>query len=160
MSSPFLLLAFVIFVLPPLLAFSLSFLFFLIREFLIEPLITSLMWRQVTPQADWNTTYGFVESRVIVKPRRWYYLGKGGDGRNLWLKGNEPYLEIPTCHAHIEIIYLVDAKSHVIRPSFSFLDEFLSVSRNKAEEMVAKYPDGKQVTVRYDPVKPQSAAIQ
>ena len=143
------------FVLPALLALALSFLFFLVREFFIEPLVTSSMWRWVAPQTDWLMTSGIVESRVIRKRKRWYYLGKGG---RLWLKNNAPYLEIPVWHAHIEAIYLVDSKSHVLRPALSFGDEFLCMFRGKAEELAAKYPDGSRATVSYDPVNPQRAS--
>jgi hypothetical protein len=144
-----------VFVSPILLAVVFSFLFFFVREFFIEPLVTSSMWRWVAPQTDWQMTSGIVESRVIRKRKRWYYLGKGG---RLWLKNNAPYLEILVWRAHIEAIYLVDSKSHVLRPPLSFGDEFLCMFRDKAEELAAKYPDGSRATVSYDPANPQRAS--
>jgi hypothetical protein len=152
-----LILALVLFasVLPILLILVFSFLVFLAEEFLIEPLVTSITWSWVAPQADWLTTTGIVESRVIRKRKRWYYMGKGG---RLWLKNNAPYLEIPVWRAHIEAIYLVDSKSHVLRPPLSFGDEFLCMFRDKAEELAAKYPDGSRATVSYDPTNPQRAS--
>ena len=45
-----------VFVSPILLAVVFSFLFFFVREFFIEPLVTSSMWRWVAPQTDWLMT--------------------------------------------------------------------------------------------------------
>jgi len=155
--SQFLLFLLGVFTLPFLLFLLLSFISFLVKEFLIEPLVSVMLWKEVKPKSNWATASGIVDSRVTLKKKRWYYLGKGGN--KLWLKDGAPYLEIPIYFAHIEIVYLVDSKSYVIRPSLSFGDEFSSIFQDKAAALVAKYPSGKRIAVKYDPDNPQHATF-
>jgi hypothetical protein len=144
-------------ILPFLVIFLFSFLLFLFKEFLIEPLAAALMGRNMQQQPHWDTTAGMIDSRVILKKRRWYYLGHW---RRKWINDSLLYREFPTWYAHVEIIYLVDNKSYFLRPPFSFMDELLSVFEDKAADMVAKYPSGNRIDVNYDPYKPQHAVLK
>ena len=144
-------------VLPFLIFLCLSFIFFLVKEFLFEPLMAVMLWKKVKPTPNWETTSGIITSRVVLKKRRWYYMGSW---KRKWVPDKMLYLEFPTYYAHIEILYLVGSKSFLMRPPLSFIDEFTGIFRNKAAALVAKYPSGKHIAIRYDPSNPQFASIE
>jgi Protein of unknown function (DUF3592)/Signal recognition particle 9 kDa protein (SRP9) len=41
----------------------------------------------------------------------------------------------------------------------SFVDEFSSIFQDQATALIAKYPSGKRVTIKYDPSNPQHATL-
>jgi len=155
--SQFLLFLLLLFLLPFLIFLCLSFIFFLVKEFLFEPLVSVMLWQKVKPTLNWATTSGIIHSRVVLKKKRWYYMGSW---KRKWVTDKMLYLEIPTYYAHIEILYLVDSKSFLMRPPLSFIDEFFSIFQDKAAALVAKYPSGKRVTIKYDPSNPQFASFE
>jgi hypothetical protein len=127
--------------------FLLDFLAFLVRAYLLEPLVSSGA-REVEPKADWPTTPGILDSQIYLQKKRWN-LSRGG-----WF-----YLDFPSRYVDIHVTYLVNGTSYILRPPMSFLDGASGLVPSRAAKLTAKYPSGKRVSVRYDPAYPQHAVL-
>ncbi|OFV83790.1 MAG: hypothetical protein A3D93_01545 [Acidobacteria bacterium RIFCSPHIGHO2_12_FULL_67_30] len=98
----------------------------------------------------WSTTEGVVVESSVRSTRL-----PGED----WTKTTDDDIRQEPWHARVTYTYSVEGRSY--QSSRVYLDHVTAyASQSKAQELVRKYPEGRRITVHYNPQNPDDAALE
>ena len=103
--------------------------------------------REAKASAQWPTTAGHIKTSAVVEES---VQDRDDDGRT---RTSTQF------RADIQFAYRVGARDYV-GTTWKWGMERLYGSPDSARKVIAKYPQGRQVTVHYDPAQPDTAVLE